>query len=83
MSFPVRRISRFSRAESNTLPRVSHALPALTGSLVLRARRVLLLGTIGRALHITNADVIQFMLDARVIGSALCQLRSALDVFEG
>ncbi|KAH8978449.1 hypothetical protein EDB83DRAFT_1544854 [Lactarius deliciosus] len=70
-------------ARGQTFPRVSHALPALAGSLVssctpcpfTRYYR----STISR-LGLSNADVIQIMLNARVIGSALCQLRSASDV---
>ncbi|KAH9174082.1 hypothetical protein EDB89DRAFT_1954810 [Lactarius sanguifluus] len=45
-----------------------------------RARRALSQDAIGRALCVMDAGVTQFVLDARIIGSALYQLRSTFDM---
>ncbi|KAH9176140.1 hypothetical protein EDB89DRAFT_1903314 [Lactarius sanguifluus] len=66
---------RFSHAVSNFPTRFS----CLASSRWLSG----IICTIGHAFYDTNANVIQFVLDAHVIGSTLCQLRSTLDIFEG
>ncbi|KAH9160975.1 hypothetical protein EDB89DRAFT_2033029 [Lactarius sanguifluus] len=45
-----------------------------------RARRALSQDAIGRALCVMDTGVTQFVLDARIIGSALYQLRSTFDM---
>ncbi|KAH9022265.1 hypothetical protein EDB85DRAFT_2293252 [Lactarius pseudohatsudake] len=75
---------QFSRAESNS-PACFSRLFIMPFQPMLawhhpRARRALSQDAIGRALCVMDADVIQFVLDARVIRSALCQLRSTFDV---